>query len=101
MRQPLGVWNFLQLRVEMYAAPARHLQLPLPILESRLLHRDRVLPLRNLNIRGRVANEAAVDCYISARWIDSSCSFADAEPVFTSELLAAATCGGALAGAAG
>jgi hypothetical protein len=34
---PLGVWNLLQLRIEMHTAPARDFQLPLPILESRSL----------------------------------------------------------------
>ncbi len=63
--QPLRGWNLLQLRIEMHAAPARDLQLPLPILEPRLLHRDRVISLRDLNIGRSVADKTTVDFNIS------------------------------------
>src|SRR6266545_4632167 len=53
----------------MHTAPATHFHLPLPVLESRLLYRNRVLALCDLYIGRRIADETAVDFDVSPRWI--------------------------------
>jgi hypothetical protein len=65
----LRTWKFLELRVEMNAAPARNLQLPFPVFEPHLFHRNCSFALRNLNIGNCVAHKTAVDIDISTRRI--------------------------------
>ncbi len=53
----------------MHAAAAAHFELPLPIFEARLLHRDSVLAIADLNLGRRIADEAAVHFDIGTRRI--------------------------------
>src|SRR5271156_213410 len=58
--------RLLQLCIQMHAAACGDLQLPLPVLESRLLHGDGVLAFGDLDIRRSVADETAIDFDVGA-----------------------------------
>lgn len=58
---PLWIRNFLQVCIKMHTAASGNLELPLPIFESRLVHQNHMLALRDLHIGRRVAHETAVD----------------------------------------
>ena len=54
-------WQLLQFGIQMNVAASADLHLALPVFESGLFHRDGVVSLGQLQIRGSIADEASVD----------------------------------------